>query len=1114
MTADEAVAHFLARGAAEGLRPNPLTETAVLRPEAVREAVLDGSARTLPVRRWFDDVGFVAAVPDSVDHPGGPVGAYLDRARAAQPTPKVEGRSWADFVVRREKQAKALRAILRSGVVDREFYERQVGRTFPSGRAAAWHFLEEGEADGLSLTPIFVGEWYRRTSGARGTLLLSQLLRAGQSRGAAGPHLDLGEYVLAHPEALEHRSGPLAHFLEEADDDTMTVPTPGSGVRPARFGTLRATMMATADELGLAGPRTVSTVAAWAVAAGSPTRCSSTASVAVLLDAHDWDAGTIKTLRSVLDQTHEHVVLRVAVEPEAGSRVEIEPRTAGHRVEWVETAARDVGTRLAAVAATAAEDFVMVWQPQESWHPDLLCGLVTAAGDGVGAYAAIHDEAAGATVGPLPLAEHRVWHRARPLSGVLVRRVELVRAGFAETAGDQRGWELLLRLGDSLTFAPFIGVRGRDLGREPAPRGWTSTDENVVRAQRIVDWAGAADELPTRVADRVSLVVPTYRDWQMTTTAVASALAHGSGDMEVVIVDNGSAPDVALTLAATFAGDDRVVVRHVPVNTNFATGSNLGAVWSTGETVVFLNNDTVAQPDWLEPLVAALAEPGVLGTQSLLLYPDGTIQTAGTVFHGPHTVASHFLAGHPVEDLVPEIDLRFRAATAACLMMRAQTVVSARGFDPVFVNGMEDVDLCLRVAQQQPGAFVTVPASRVVHAESKTPGRMDRIEPNRLRFLARWGAELPGPDDRPWQQAGFAVAQRLVDGGLPASRRRTSVRTILSRPRATVQDGPAAGLPSLRWSIKIAAPAGPLGEAWGDTHFAADLARALRRYGQQVVVDRREVHVRPASDYLDDVTLTLRGLDRVSPQPGATNLLWVISHPDDVSDDELRSGFDRIYAASRSWADRATTRSGVSVRPLLQATDPDRFSPQGAATAGLGVLFVGNSRKVFRPVVRDAVAAGADLTVFGRDWDGLIDPQLVRAELLPNEQLPAAYRGADVVLNDHWRDMAVEGFVSNRLFDAVAAGARVVSDAVEGLDALFGGSVQVYRTADDLSTLLDPACARWPDDEARRANARAVAEHHSFDARARTLLADVLDQREVDHSLRVAGPGPAPRGDV
>lgn len=292
---------------------------------------------------------------------------------------------------------------------------------------------------------------------------------------------------------------------------------------------------------------------------------------------------------------------------------------------------------------------------------------------------------------------------------------------------------------------------------------------------------------------------------------------------------------------------------------------------------------------------------------------------------------------------------------------------------------------------------------------------------------------------------------------------------------------------SLRWAIKIAAPDGPTGDVWGDAAFADDLARALRRRGQRVRVDRREHWYGPRTQS-DDVALVLRGLDRFEPQPDVVNLLWVISHPDDVGHHELRSGFDRVWAAGPAWAQRMRAE-GSAVEPLLQATDPRRFRPRGRRAPRSDVLFVGTTRGVFRPIVRDAVASGADLSVYGHGWGDYLDPGYIRAERLDNRRLPAAYRGARVVLNDHWEDMARTGFLSNRLFDAVAAGARVVSDDAAGIDVVFGDAVETYRTQAELAALLDPATRPALDRAARRRAAADVAARHSFDARAAVLVA-------------------------
>ena len=117
------------------------------------------------------------------------------------------------------------------------------------------------------------------------------------------------------------------------------------------------------------------------------------------------------------------------------------------------------------------------------------------------------------------------------------------------------------------------------------------------------------------------------------------------------------------------------------------------------------------------------------------------------------------------------------------------------------------------------------------------------------------------------------------------------------------------------------------------------------------------------------------------------------------------------------------------------------------------------------------------------------------ADRIANADLPTAYASAGVVLNDHWADMAAQGFVSNRVFDVLAVGGRLVTDDVVGLSEAIGVDLPVWRTAADLARLATPPYARLPDADARARLAEQVVAEHSFDARAATLLDAALARR-------------------
>lgn len=610
-----------------------------------------------------------------------------------------------------------------------------------------------------------------------------------------------------------------------------------------------------------------------------------------------------------------------------------------------------------------------------------------------------------------------------------------------------------------LEVARGLGARGRTALPDP-----------------LVDWDAECARLAERVPGRTSVVIPTYDDWFMTVRAATAVLTEsGAADVEVVVVDNGSQPHIALALAGALAGalvgDDGVRLVHLPQNTNFAGGSNVGFSRSTGDRVVFLNNDTRVRHGWLPPLLAPLGDPQVAGAQSLLVFPDDTIQAAGTVFPAEGLLPSHLLVGHPRQDADAVEGRRFSVATAAALAMRAEDVVALRGFDPAYRNGFEDVDLCLRALELRPGGFRVATGSVVTHYESQSPGRFAKAMDNRRLFVERWRGRLPAPEPEVYAELGWRLALPVADDGQPVPVARPVVTGRLRRDPDR-----------LRWGLRIPSTGGHWGDAWGDTHFAEELARALRRLGQDAVVHRRDAHDAASTAY-DDVSLVLRGTYPGRPAPEQTSVLWVISHPDEIADGEL-TGFDLVCAASTTWARERSRALGRPVRPLLQATGLP--SVDGGGDRSPTAVFVGNAEDRTRPMVHWAVEAGVPVAVYGRGWDDL-PADAWRAEQLPNDRLGELYRAHAVVIADHWPDMARHGFVANRVFDAVASGAHVLCDDVSGVAEMFPGRVRVCRGPADLRAAYDAALA---------APALPVAEAGlSFDDRARELRQAVRELR-------------------
>ncbi|MCA9549416.1 MAG: glycosyltransferase, partial [Myxococcales bacterium] len=308
----------------------------------------------------------------------------------------------------------------------------------------------------------------------------------------------------------------------------------------------------------------------------------------------------------------------------------------------------------------------------------------------------------------------------------------------------------------------------------------------------------------------------------------------------------------------------------------------------------------------------------------------------------------------------------------------------------------------------------------------------------------------------------------------------------------------------LRIAIKVPATNHEVKEAWGDYHFALALRRSFWRLGHAVRIDILcEWDTPQGMD--DDVVLVLRGLSRYQPNPSQVNLMWNISHPDKVTDEEYEA-YDHVFVASVPHARTLGARLEVPVSALLQCTDPKLFYPDPSPDVPKAqVLFLGNSRKQLRPVVKDALEAGLPLTIMGGEWAGLVDPKYVAAAHVPNAEVRKHYSNASVLLNDHWPAMRDIGFLSNRLFDAAACGANIVSDPALGIEEVFGDAIQTYDTVEALRSIVQ-VVLREP--EAARARGAALAEEvrtkHTFDNRAQRILEVAMARVRARSGERVA----------
>jgi GT2 family glycosyltransferase/2-polyprenyl-3-methyl-5-hydroxy-6-metoxy-1,4-benzoquinol methylase/spore maturation protein CgeB/Tfp pilus assembly protein PilF len=239
----------------------------------------------------------------------------------------------------------------------------------------------------------------------------------------------------------------------------------------------------------------------------------------------------------------------------------------------------------------------------------------------------------------------------------------------------------------------------------------------------------------------VDVVIPLYNKAAYTRACLEGLEAtRGDVSYNLVLVDNASTDETPQLLSEWI---DRADVVRSSENLGFARGNNLGASRGSAPYVLFLNNDTVPDEGWLDALVAEIEQDvaiGIVGAK--LVYPGKRdVQHAGLeIVNGtPDHVFRH--AKENDSHVIEPRDLDM--VTGACLMIRRDLFEALGGFDEVYVNGVEDVDLCLR-ARDRGYRVRYCPSSVLVHHEGTSEGRYDHVQPNLIKFAQRFQSRFDG----------------------------------------------------------------------------------------------------------------------------------------------------------------------------------------------------------------------------------------------------------------------------------------------------------------------------------------------------------------------------------
>ncbi|MEA2352117.1 MAG: hypothetical protein QOJ14_531 [Thermoleophilaceae bacterium] len=261
-------------------------------------------------------------------------------------------------------------------------------------------------------------------------------------------------------------------------------------------------------------------------------------------------------------------------------------------------------------------------------------------------------------------------------------------------------------------------------------------------------------------APRVSAIVVNYRRAEMTCdclVALSVALRRLDDPSEIVVVDNGSGDGSAETIRAAVP---EAAVHQLTDNLGFAAAASEGIRNSSGEWVLLLNNDVIAEPDAAAALVAVgetAPDVGSVAAQMRFMRHRGTINSAG-IGVDRLGIAFDRLLGEPVDASEGEPVEVFGASGGAALHRR-RMLEEVGGLDESYFFGLEDADLAWR-AQMAGWRALYAPGAIVYHHHGATGahgsplkylhvglGRVRTVAKNAdSRQLRRYGAAMVAYD--------------------------------------------------------------------------------------------------------------------------------------------------------------------------------------------------------------------------------------------------------------------------------------------------------------------------------------------------------------------------------
>ncbi len=226
------------------------------------------------------------------------------------------------------------------------------------------------------------------------------------------------------------------------------------------------------------------------------------------------------------------------------------------------------------------------------------------------------------------------------------------------------------------------------------------------------------------------------RDLLAESVPAALAAARRAEGHAVMVADDASTDDSVEFLHRQFP---EVLVLALP-RRGFGAACNAGVAAAETEAAVLLNNDVVATPDFLDPLLAGLSQPEVFAVGCKFLNPDGSLTDAlGNRTSGRWDRGLLYIHHETRAERLQSTCLQLYPNGGGMAFWRDKWAALG-GFDPLFRPlYWEDADIGYR-AWGRGWRVLFEPASVVYHDQGSTMARLHR--PAHIELMSAKNAVL------------------------------------------------------------------------------------------------------------------------------------------------------------------------------------------------------------------------------------------------------------------------------------------------------------------------------------------------------------------------------------